>query len=166
MAEEAGWGSTISNFFKDYGKPLATAALVGTSIYQTNRAQKARERQAKAYQDAQNAEYEARKAAYGAGGGGGGGGGGGMSKKTAAKMSELYKEYYGKATGSLQPYIDSAQRVFPKQEELYLNKGIPGLSSLAQQMLSPEELAKLNRPMPSANSIKIDLPSYLKGGAK
>ena len=112
-----GFLDSVGSFLSDWGKPLATAALVGTSIYQANRAQKARERQQKAYQQALDQNYQNELAAYEApapapfvipA----------LSHAAAVKAAKQYKDYYGKALDLYSPYVQSGLRMLPKQEEI------------------------------------------------
>lgn len=152
---------SIGGFLSDHGGQIASAALIGTGIYTTLRAQKARERQARAYQDAQNAQFESESAAFEAPMAGP------MvipalSAQAAKKASALYKDYYARSMSMLQPYVDVGTRQLPKQEALF-DQGASGLSELAKIMLSPQSFANTNQETPGYK-VPIKIPSYLKGG--
>lgn len=152
----------IGGFLSDNAKWLLPTAAIGAGVYTTLRAQKARERQAKAYQDAQNRQFESEMAAFEAP----------MaapmvvpalSAKAAKKASALYKDYYQRSLDVLNPYVQTGLRQLPKQEALF-DQGTAGLSELAKVMLSPQSIVNTNQETP-AYRVPVKIPDYLKGGA-
>ena len=141
----------LSSGLSYVGKHLPELAIIGGGIYGTYRQQQARKQQQKEYENSLNAY----NAAQGAGSGGGGGGGG------AGKASKLYQQYYQQALAMYAPFVDSAKRLLPKQEEAY-TKGLGGLSEIAKYMLTPESFALTNQSTP-AYKVPLKLPDYMKG---